>query len=263
MAKFSIDVRFKGGLNAAQQAAFHGAAGRWAQVIVGSFPRIRIDGEIIEALVIEASGVPIDGSGGPDGDILGQSAPTDFLPNGLPAKGFMEFDTFDLSQMEADGTLYSVILHEMGHVLGIGSIWADKTVLVGAGTANPRFVGPKADREWAKLSHLPAKQLPVENKGGQGTADSHWRETVFGSELMTGFISGATQPLSRMTIASLADLGYKVSFKKADRFKIPSHLEVRVMGVGADPERVRRCTLSNKPRRKFKPKYWPEEAIVR
>ena len=262
MAKFSIDVRFKGGLNAAQQAAFKGAADRWAQVIVGHFPRIHIGTEIIEALVIEASGILIDGSGGPDGDILGQSAPTDFLPNGLPAKGFMEFDTFDLGQMEADGTLPSVILHEMGHVLGIGTVWDTKGVMVGAGTSHPRFVGKKADKEWVKLSHLPANQLPIENHGGPGTADSHWRETVFGSELMTGFISGVTQPLSRMTIASLADLGYKVKLTKADSYALPSHLKVRALGIGADPERVRRCTLSNKPRRKFKPTYWTEEALV-
>src|SRR5262245_41771518 len=157
MARCSIDVRFKGGLNAAQQAAFRGAADRWPEVITGDFPRIRINREIIEALVIEASGVDIDRGGGPEGNVLGQSSPTDFLPNGLPAKGFMEFDTFDLGEMEADGSLASVILHEMGHVLGIGSIvWTEKGLLVGAGTANPRFIGAKADREWAKLSHLPA-----------------------------------------------------------------------------------------------------------
>lgn len=262
MAKFSIDIRFRGGLNSAQQAAFRGAADRWAKVVVGDFPRIRIGREIIEALVIEASGTDIDRGGGPEGNILGQSAPTDFLPNGLPARGFMEFDTFDLGQMAADGSLQSVILHEMGHVLGIGSIWEQKSVLAAAGSANPRFIGKKADTEWAKLSRLRPNQLPVENRGGAGTADSHWRETVFGSELMTGFISGATQPLSRMTIASLADLGYKVSFTSADPFRLPTHLELRAMGIGADPQRVRRCTLTNRPRRKVTPRHWPEEALL-
>lgn len=257
MAKFSIDVRFMGGLNAVQQAVFQHAAARWAEVIVGDFPSINIGTEIIESLVIEASGISIDGGGTVDGNILGQSAPTTFrLSNGLPVKGFMEFDTFDLEQMETEGILQSVILHEMGHVLGIGTIWKAKHVLVGAGRANPQFVGKEADKEWVKLSHLPARTLPVENHGGSGTADSHWRETVFGSELMTGFISGASQPLSRMTIASLADLGYEVDLTKADKFILPSHLEVRAMGVGADLERVRRCTLSDKPRRRFEPKYW-------
>lgn len=262
MPKFSIDVRLKGGLNGPQRTAFHGAADRWAQVIVGDFPRIRIRGEVISAVVIEARGSRIDDGGGPQGNILGQSSPTDMLPSGLPAKGFMEFDTFDLGRMEGDGTLHSVILHEMGHVLGIGTIWKAKGLLLGAGTANPGFAGAKAHKEWGKLSRLPANQLPVENRGGPGTADAHWRESVFGSELMTGFISGTTQPLSRMTIASLADLGYKVSLTKADPFTIPTHLEVRAMGIGADPGRVRRCTLGNKPKRRVIPKYWPEEALV-
>jgi len=175
MAKFSIRVRFGGGLNAAQQAAFDGAAKRWGEVIVGDFPRVRIGGETFEALTIDASGKNIDQGGGPEGNILGQSAPTHLLPNGLPAKGFMEFDTFDLGQMEDDGTLASVILHEMGHVLGIGTIWAEKHVIVGAGRANPHFTGSQADAEWVKLSHLAPRRLPIENRGGPGTADSHWR----------------------------------------------------------------------------------------
>ncbi len=262
MARFSIEIRFTGGLNAVQEAAFQDASNRWTEVIVGDFPRIQIGKEIIETLVIEASGAKIDQAGGAKGNILGQSSPTDFLPNGLPAKGFMEFDNFDLGQMETDGTLHSVILHEMGHVLGIGSIWKGMGLLAGPGTANPRFVGTKAGKEWRVLSQLPANQLPVENRGGPGTADSHWRESVFGNELMTGFISGMTQPISRMTIASLADLGYRVSFSTADPFTIPSHLVVRAMGVGADPERVRRCTFGNRPIRKFKPTHWPEAALV-
>src|SRR5215831_5402496 len=258
MPKFSIEVRFMGGLNAAQQAAFSNAAKRWAQVVIGDFPSVNVDGEVINALVIEASGKNIDG----EGNILGQSSPTVLLPNGLPAKGIMEFDTSDLGDMEDDGTLGSVILHEMGHVLGIGSIWTEKHDLVGARTANPRFVGPQADAEWVKLSGFVPKSLPVENHGGPGTRNSHWRETVFGNELMTGFLSGATQPLSRMTIASLADLGYKVDLSVADHFTLPSHLEVRAMGVGADPDLVRRCTMASRPAKRITPKLLGPEALA-
>jgi hypothetical protein len=130
------------------------------------------------------------------------------------------------------------------------------------GHANPRFLGELADREWVELSKLKPKQLPVENHGGPGTEDSHWRETVFGSELMTGFISGETQPLSRMTIASLADLGYQVNMDAADVFELPSHLAVRAMGIGASPERVRRCSLSNKGRWLPVPKRLPQTALL-
>ena len=36
----------------------------------------------------------------------------------------MSFDTADLARMEADGSLTDVILHEMGHVLGFGTLWS-------------------------------------------------------------------------------------------------------------------------------------------
>jgi hypothetical protein len=36
----------------------------------------------------------------------------------------MSFDTADLDRMEADGCLQDVILHEMGHVLGFGTLWS-------------------------------------------------------------------------------------------------------------------------------------------
>ena len=72
-----------GGLNAAQQTAFSNAANRWAQVVVGDFPAVTVEGEVINALVIEASGKNIDG----EGNILGQSSPTFLLPNAPNAAG--------------------------------------------------------------------------------------------------------------------------------------------------------------------------------
>ena len=41
----------------------------------------------------------------------------------LPTLGSMRFDSADLQSLLDDGTLDDTILHEMGHVLGIGTIW--------------------------------------------------------------------------------------------------------------------------------------------
>ena len=88
----------------------------------------------------------------------------------IPAKGVMEFDTADLLQMEHEGTLLDVITHEMGHVLGIGSIWDRLGLLANAGTANPTFTGPNAIWEFnALLGATGSQQVPVENTGGPGT----------------------------------------------------------------------------------------------
>ena len=90
---FVIDVRFKGGLTSAQQAAFTTAAARWARIITADVPSVVVDGETIDDIVIDASGTAIDGPQG----ILGQAGPTQLRPGSfLPAAGVMEFDTADL-----------------------------------------------------------------------------------------------------------------------------------------------------------------------
>ena len=63
--------------------------------------------------------------------------------------------------------------------------------------------------------------VPVENTGEEGTRDSHWRETVFVNELMTGFVGNAGNPLSALTIASLADMGYTVNLAAAEPYTLP------------------------------------------
>lgn len=207
---YTIEVRFLGGLNETQKQSFKTAADRWCKIIVGDLPSVNVDGEIIDDLLILAQGSNIDGPGG----ILGQAGPTHLRPSNagsaafLPAKGKMAFDTADLDKMEQDGTLNDVITHEMGHVIGIGTIWNRKSLLNGAGTPNPTFTGQAAMVEYGILkgSNSPVA-VPVENTGGDGTRDSHWRETIFRNELMSGFIAARGNPISKVTVASLQDIG--------------------------------------------------------
>lgn len=223
-SEFSIEVRFEGGLTESQENAFKSAADRWTRVIVGDLPAVDAgDGEVIDDLLIIASGVEIDGEGG----TLGRAGPTLLRPNVgvaalLPAKGIMEFDTADLARMEEDGSLGDVIAHEMGHVIGFGTIWNDKGLLDGAETDDPTFTGPSAIREFAvSRDTTDLDPVPVENSGGPGTRNSHWRDSVFGNELMTGFVAEAGNPLSRVTVASLEDLGYTVDLGAAEPYSLP------------------------------------------
>ncbi|MEU1826733.1 MULTISPECIES: leishmanolysin-related zinc metalloendopeptidase [Streptomyces] len=230
---YTIKVQFLGGLNSTQKAAFTKAADRWAKVIVGDLPDVSVDGEVIDDLLILAQGTSIDGPG----NILGEAGPTVLRPaNGpgafLPAKGTMSFDTDDLEEMAANGTLVDVITHEMGHVCGIGTRpWTEKNLLQGAGGDNPVFRGTSAMEEYGKLVGAgQPRPVPVENQGGPGTRDGHWRETVFANELMTGFVGGAPNPLSRLTVGSLNDLGYVVDMAAADEYALPNHLELAERG---------------------------------
>ena len=230
---YKIEVRFIGGLNTAQKNAFKAAADRWARVIVGDLPSVRVDGEVIDDLLILAQGTAIDGSGG----ILGQAGPTHLRPakagkfKFLPVKGVMSFDSADLKAMQKDGTLKDVITHEMGHVIGIGTVWARKGLLKDPGKNTVRFVGTNARREFGKLKKSKAADVPVENTGGAGTADGHWRESVFRNELMSGFIAAPNNPLSRLTVASLQDLGYEVDLAKAEPYKLPDLLALAAAGA--------------------------------
>jgi hypothetical protein len=230
---FTIKVRFLGGLNQRQRAAFTKAADRWTKVIVGDLPRVRVDNELIDDVLILAQGRAIDGPG----RILGQAGPTHVRPANagaaafLPAKGIMSFDTADLAKMGRDRTLNDVITHEMGHVLGIGTLWEIKGLLKRAGTANPTFAGPGAMEEYRVLRNATRpRRVPVENTGGPGTADGHWRETVFRNELMSGFIAEPGNPLSRMTVASLGDLGYQVDVDAGEPYVLPNLLQLAEAG---------------------------------
>ena len=77
--------------------------------------------------------------------------------------------------------------------------------------------------------------MPVENRAGAGSGDSHWRESVLDHELMTPFQNGGeADPLSLITIQSLADLGYKVNATLAEPFRLPGAAAV------AEPEETQK-----------------------
>ncbi len=225
---FDITLRTTG-LTTSQLATFRQAAARWSQAIVGDLPNATYNGVAVDDLLIDASASPIDGPGG----VLGQAGP-DVIRSGssLPIHGTMQFDSADLASLEASGQLFSTVLHEMGHVLGIGTIWETRGLLTGAGTSNPRFVGVQATAAYNQLFGRNETGVPVENSGGPGTADGHWRESVFNSEVMTGYLNPGTNPLSRMTIASLGDLGYRVNLDAADAYAPPAGAALVAGGTG-------------------------------
>ena len=221
---FIIELRFVGGLTPTEEQAFKTAADRWCRVIVGDLPPVIADGEVIDDVLILAQGDIIDGPG----NILGQAGPLLLRPRCagraalLPAKGVMTFDSADLLLMEQAGTLVDVITHEMGHVLGIGTIWGRKNLVKAYGTVNPTFAGPAAMAEYGRLRGSEPMPVPVENSGGPGTAGCHWRDTIFRHEMMSGFIAPGANPMSRVTVASLDDLGYLVDLGAADPYRLPN-----------------------------------------
>jgi len=218
ITRFEITVRYSG--SSTYQSYFTEAARRWEQVITADLPNVvhPLYG-FIDDLMIDASVEYIDGAN----RVLGRAGPDAFRSgSNLPTHGIMQFDSADITSMVNNGTFMDVVLHEMGHVLGIGTLWST----MGLKSTFTTYNGAGALEAFRQLSGNPgAGTVPLESTGGTGTAGVHWSDSVFGNELMTGFISGRPNPLSIMTIGSLRDLGYTVNYGAADPYTMPGRLE--------------------------------------
>ena len=69
---------------------------------------------------------------------------------------------------------------------------------------------------------------------GRGSIDGHWKETEFANELMSPAINAGSNPLSRMSIRSLEDLGYAVDPSYADAYSKPLTAPGLVEGASND-----------------------------
>lgn len=250
ISNFTITVRFYGPTpSAAQQALFTGAAARLSGIITGDVPDLSaqpIDvapcgvtgqtlNEAIDDVIIFASAQFIDGKG----QVLGRAGPCYIRDPGVHSTivGAMQFDSDDLDDLITSGLAQDVITHEMLHVLGVGTLWELNTtnpqvhLLQGGGTIDPRYVGEQGRQGCVAFGGTAtcATNVPLEgNVSGPGTADSHWREpksgtgpSVFGNELMTGYLNQGSNPLSSLTVRALADLGYVVNTADNDNFIFP------------------------------------------
>lgn len=238
VGRFDIEVQFLAPLpTPEQQAAFLAARDRWEALIVGDVPDIT--GSIaanscfnppdtpaipggVDDIVIFAGIVPIDGPRG----ILAQAGPCVGRATGpgLPAVGLVVFDEADVPLLTTGAGLADVALHEFAHALGFGIYWGP--FLRGGGTVDPWFAGEGAQQGFAVVESpavpYTGNIVPVENTGGAGTRNAHWRESVLQNELMTGFYrAGTTNPLSAITAASMRDLGYEVDDTRSDGFTLP------------------------------------------
>ncbi len=236
LSDYNIDVRFWGSpMTPQQQALFTNAAARIRGVVTGALPPVDATGadpadcgvsgqpvlaETVPGVIIYASVQTIDGPG----KILAQAGPC-FIRDQTDVRtviGIMEFDVDDLSSLGTGSTLQDIITHEMLHVVGIGSFWNDIGLLTGFDTPDVAYTGTggvTGCRATGGTTTCSAS-VPVENTGGSGTANSHWRESTFGAELMTGFASNGSMPFSIMTVRALADLGYTINTSAADPYTI-------------------------------------------
>ena len=245
-----------------QRATIRAAADAWESVISKGLPANLIGlsgpcqyrgggsnthsfGSFVDDLSILFRVEAIDGAGG----VWAQAAVCNLRggenESGLPYISMVTFDVADISRVNSVA-LRTLAIHEMGHALGFGTIDEWDALLVNSTydhqSSNPgsttlqdsHFSGAAAVSAFNEItSSYTGAKVPVENdvvRFPDGSWDGHWRESVFGTELMTPVITSSAlsigDPLSKVTIAALADLGYSVDYTQAESYTLPSSSSV-------------------------------------
>ncbi|CAN0521053.1 unnamed protein product, partial [Laminaria digitata] len=155
---------------------------RWSEVIT-HVPCGGNDDNPAGRLLISSTLETIDGVGG----VLGSAGPSQIWTScrTISLIGTMRFDIDDIANMEADGTFEGVILHEMGHVIGVGTLWGESfgECTTCRENGDPAWTCPAAVSAYADIGGSGADI--VELDGEVGTACGHLDETIFDDELMT------------------------------------------------------------------------------
>ncbi|APZ90440.1 PEP-CTERM sorting domain-containing protein [Fuerstiella marisgermanici] len=225
LAGLVLDVSYSG--NPAYESAFTGAKATWESLLSGYQDGLITDatinssyvaGQTISSVFVSASVAPIDNAG----SILAQAGPTELALDAsgffLTTDGALTIDSFDVAALHAAGMLESVVTHEIGHILGFGSLWNLNNVYV---SGSGEFTGANATAAWqSEFGQLGTPDVELE--GGPGTANGHWNEVLNGAaltgitdslgrdmrdELMTGW-ANPNSFISDMTVASFVDIGF-------------------------------------------------------
>ena len=159
---------------------------------------------------------------------------------GMPALGAIVLDEADVAQLESDGVLEAVVTREMARALGFGSF---------AWNAHGFLQNPSLPEEPDADTHMNAPlvvaafnaaggegyagaKVPLENGAMEGISDVYWRASVFGDEVMTPYVTGDSQPLSRITLEALYEVGYELDVTMADPFTLAGARSARPRGIG-------------------------------
>lgn len=197
----------------------------------------KLDGQFVDDMVVLVALDSIDGPG----NTIGRAGPCALRlvtepPDLNTAFGRLTLDTSDLDGLDTH-QLFSLFFHEIGHIVGLGTLWRAGTVFssgsdlisdaIADGGTDPRYEGPGGNGVFTGAlggGSEGAERIPVEDDGGSGTRDAHWEESEFDHEILTGFIepAGTTMSISSMTIAAVGDFAYTVDTGAADSYSIPA-----------------------------------------
>ncbi|MDE2944185.1 MAG: hypothetical protein OXT63_08230 [Gemmatimonadota bacterium] len=252
--RFDIVLSFDAAATEPRRAAVLAAAELWMSVLADTeLPEVAVadriecygastaePAETIDDLLVLVEFRDIDGPG----RTLAQAGVCRLREGSmLPVASVAFFDVSDFDGLIDSGDATELAVHEIAHALGFGLLWRPLGLLrdpaLGVGAIDAHFVGPEAIAAFdaaGGTDYTGGAKVPVENFGGAGTANLHWRGSVLRGELMRPLNRiGSRETLSAITIQSLADLGYIVNVSPAEPYTLP--------GVGAAAEKPGRVVV--------------------
>ncbi len=238
---FSIDFFRQTTMTEAQLVPIRAAIGAWEAILAETelpdvvvpdgaclglaLGRREVDDHMFIALVL-----PIDGEGGTlarAGFCVQRSG------GGFPVVSIARFDDADIDRLISAGMLEDVAFHEIAH--GLGYIHGRLESLgLASDTPEPHFAGSGAIAAFdaAGGASYQGAKVPM------APDLSHWSEEILDVEIMTPLIElGVPQPISAITLAAMADMGYSVNLSLANTYTLPD-ARPPLLARGAQPRQV-------------------------
>lgn len=168
---------------------------------------------------------------------LAHCARRDTEPSTLLAHWSVSAGILDATGADLEGWTTHLIGHLLGFGWGWGGLRRNAVREKGLG-ADTHFPDPAtvAAFDAAGGTAWTGSKVPVQNHGPAWLVDTHWRESVMSTEIMSPDLTEDLQlkpfrelSLSAITVQAMAALGYEVDLSKADAYTLPTH------GVVAEP----------------------------
>ncbi len=248
------------------------AAARWERVIVGDLPSRDMSGlavppippdlaesctaypNVIDDIYVCVQDVQLSNSIGFGGFYLtrdiGKINPRTGRSHRLTYGGYIGVSNSILDD-DADD-LENLMIHELSHALGFPFFLEPDFDNVITASSSFYATNTNADDAWKALGC--SGQIPLEPSKG------HWKETCLVNEVMTPTLfQGARTPLSNITVAAMADMGYDVNYNGADPYSIDDLGSCGTSCPEASSSRTRRGLGFSKRRQLSK----EEEMVIR
>jgi hypothetical protein len=188
-------------------------------------------GTVIQNMLLMINVAPMDGLGKREARAKQCAFSSDAAGRRMPRVGIITLDIADVVANRLSGNTASTVMHQIGHLLGIGgAAWKQRVTEAGYGGVN----GINALRGFQAIGgkgvRIPVQPVNPALEPGlveAGVQDAHWSRAAVGSELMGAKLNQAVgQTVSLLTLGSLMDLGYSVDLNEADRFEIVAQASV-------------------------------------